>query len=73
VRRECEDKYGHVVHLGIGMESNEGEVYVKFDRIQGGTNAIRGLNGRWFGGRVLAAQYVVEAVYNINFPKAANV
>jgi RNA-binding protein 39 len=54
------------------MESTEGEVYVKFDRIQGGTNAVRGLNGRWFGGRILAAQYVVEAVYNINFPKAAN-
>ena len=93
VREECEDKYGHVVHIGVGMESNEGEVYVKFDRILGGTNAVRGLNGkyadnskethadhhtfllvgRWFGGRILAAQYVVEAVYNINFPKAANV
>lgn len=73
VKGECEDKYGHVVHIGLGLENNEGEVFIKFDRVQGGQNAINGLNGRYFGGRMISAQYVVEAVYHINFPKAANV
>ena len=73
VKEECEEKYGHVVHIGLSMENNDGEIYVKFDRIQGGENAIRGLNGRYFGGEMISAQYVVEAVYNINFPKSANV
>lgn len=73
VRLECEDKYGHVVHIGLALDSNEGEIYVKFDRVQGGENAIRGLNGRWFGGRMITAQFVVEAVYLMNFPKSGNV
>ena len=73
VKSECEDKYGHVVHIGLGLENNDGEIYIKFDRVQGGENAIRGLNGRWFGGRMISAQFVVEAVYHMNFPKAANV
>ncbi|KAI7542692.1 hypothetical protein KC316_g15271 [Hortaea werneckii] len=73
VRLECEDKYGHVVHIGLALDNNDGEIYIKFDRVQGGENAIRGLNGRYFGGRMITAQYVVDAVYHMNFPKAANV
>ena len=73
VRQECEDKYGHVVHIGLALDNNDGEIYIKFDRVQGGENAIRGLNGRYFGGRMITAQYVVDAVYHMNFPKATNV
>lgn len=73
VRTECEDKYGHVVHIGLALDNDDGELYVKFDRVQGGENAIRGLNGRFFGGRTISAQYVADAVYNMNFPKAAKV
>ena len=73
VKIECEEKYGKVVHLGLALDNNDGEIYIKFDRVQGGENAFRGLNGRWFGGRQITAQYVVEAVYHMNFPKAANV
>jgi RNA-binding protein 39 len=72
VKQECEDKYGHVVHIAIAPGSTDGEVYVKFDRIQGGENAIKGLQGRLFGGQRITAQYVVDAVYNMNFPKAAS-
>lgn len=73
VKQECEEKYGKVVHIDLALDNNDGEVYVKFDRVQGGENAYKGLNGRWFGGRMLTAQYVVDAVYHMNFPKAANV
>lgn len=72
VKTECEEKYGKVVHIGLALDNNDGEVYIKFDRVQGGENAIRGLNGRWFGGKMITAQYVVDAVYHMNFPKAAN-
>ena len=69
---ECNEKYGKVKHIGIALNSDEGEVYIKFADKQGGLNAIRGLNGRYFGGRVLSATYVADAFYNSNFPKAAN-
>lgn len=72
MREECDDKYGKVVHLGLALDNNDGEVYVKFDRVQGGENAVKGLNGRWFGGRQLTASYVVDAVYSMIFPKAPN-
>ncbi len=72
MRLECEEKYGHVVHIGLALDNNDGEIYIKFDRVQGGENAIRGLNGRYFASHMITAQYVVDAVYAMNFPKAAN-
>jgi RNA-binding protein 23/39 len=72
VREECNEQYGIVVHLAIALDSDEGEVYVKFDRVDGGKNAVRGLNGRFFGGQRLTAQYVVDHVYNMMYPAAAN-
>lgn len=72
VRTECNEKYGIVKHVGIDPNSQQGEVYVKFDRIQGGENAYRGLNGRYFDEARINAKYIVDAVYNVMFPKAAN-
>lgn len=60
------------MHIGIALDNNDGEIYIKFDRIQGGENAIRGLNGRYFDGQMISADYVIEAMYNANFPKAKN-
>jgi RNA-binding protein 39 len=73
VKEECNANYGQVVHIGVAPGSTDGEIYVKFDRVQGGENAIKGLNGRFFGGQRITAQYLVDAVYNMNFPQAANV
>ncbi|KAL1302729.1 hypothetical protein AAFC00_003083 [Neodothiora populina] len=71
-RDECTQKYGRVVHIGLFRDSQDGEIYVKFADLAGGDNALKGLNGRYFGGRTLTAQPVVDAVYNMNFPKAAS-
>ena len=68
VSAECEDKYGHVVHLALDPNT-QGDIYVKFDRVQGGDNAIKGLNGRYFGGRMITAQPMVEAIYTTLYPK----
>ncbi|KAI9863307.1 MAG: hypothetical protein M1813_003749 [Trichoglossum hirsutum] len=66
VRAECEEKYGHVVHIALDPNS-QGDIYLKFDRVQGGENAIKGLNGRFFGGRQISATPVVDAVYSSLF------
>ncbi|OCK84271.1 splicing factor, CC1-like protein [Lepidopterella palustris CBS 459.81] len=70
VRTECEAKYGHVVHLAVD-QNTPGDIYVKFDRVQGGENAILGLNGRFFGGRMITAQPVVDKIYSSHFPRAS--
>ncbi|TGJ80437.1 hypothetical protein E0Z10_g8323 [Xylaria hypoxylon] len=63
VRQEAEEKYGHVVHISLDPNS-PGDIYLKFDKVQGGENAIKGLNGRYFGGRMISAAPVVDAVYS---------
>ncbi|KAJ5274515.1 hypothetical protein N7505_003060 [Penicillium chrysogenum] len=68
VRSECEKKYGHVVHISLDA-SSQGDIYLKFDRVQGGENAIKGLNGRYFGGKQITAQPVVDAVYSSLFSR----
>ncbi|OGE52514.1 hypothetical protein PENARI_c010G10327 [Penicillium arizonense] len=68
VRSECEQKYGHVVHISLDPNS-QGDIYLKFDRVQGGENAIKGLNGRFFGGKQITAQPVVDAVYSSLFSR----
>lgn len=68
VRAECEEKYGHVVHISLDPNS-QGDIYLKFDRVQGGENAIKGLNGRFFGGKQISAQPVVDAVYSSLFSR----
>ena len=61
---------GKAVRIAVDANS-EGEIYVKFADVSGGDKAVKGLNGRFFGGRTLTAQFIVDAVYNMNFPKAA--
>ncbi|RBR19451.1 uncharacterized protein FIESC28_05606 [Fusarium coffeatum] len=68
VRQEAESKYGHVVHISVDPNS-KGDIYLKFDKVQGGENAIKGLNGRYFGGRMIDASPVVDAVYSSLFSR----
>jgi RNA-binding protein 39 len=68
VRQEAESKYGHVVHISADPNS-KGDIYLKFDKVQGGENAIKGLNGRYFGGRMIDASPVVDAVYSSLFSR----
>ena len=70
VRNECEEKFGHVVHIALDPTS-QGDIYLKFDRVQGGENAIKGLNGRFFGGRIITAQPVVDKIYSSLFSRAS--
>jgi len=69
VRDEAENRYGHVVHISVDPNSR-GDIYLKFDKVQGGENAIKGLNGRYFGGRMIDASPVVDAVYSSLFSRS---
>ena len=69
VKAECEAKYGHVVHIALDPNT-KGDIYIKFEKVQGGENAIKGLNGRFFGGRTISAQPLVDAVYSSLFARA---
>ncbi|KAI1810021.1 hypothetical protein GGS20DRAFT_595194 [Poronia punctata] len=68
VRQEAEEKYGRVVHISLDPNS-QGDIFLKFDKVQGGENAIKGLNGRYFGGRMISAAPVVDAVYSSLFSR----
>ncbi|KAL2038983.1 hypothetical protein N7G274_008323 [Stereocaulon virgatum] len=70
VRAECTEKYGKVVHIALDPNT-AGDIYLKFDRVTGGENAIKGLNGRFFGGRQISAQPVVDAVYSSLFSRTS--
>jgi len=65
VKTECDTKYGKVLHLAL--DENAGDIYVKFERVEAGGKAMKGLNGRYFGGRMITAQPMVDAVYSSLF------
>jgi RNA-binding protein 39 len=50
--------------------NSQGDIYLKFDTVQGGENAIKGLNGRYFGGRMISATPMVDAVYSTMFSRS---
>ncbi|CAK4032120.1 RNA-binding rsd1 [Lecanosticta acicola] len=72
IEEECNATYGKVVHVGIPPDGDQGQVYIKFAELKGGEKALRGLNGRYFDGKMVTADTMVEAVYNMNFPQAKN-
>lgn len=65
IRKECEQKYGPVFHCAL--DPNNGDVYIKFHRVESGEKALQGLNGRFFAGRTITAQPMVDAVYSSLF------
>ncbi|KAF9512887.1 hypothetical protein BS47DRAFT_1393771 [Hydnum rufescens UP504] len=61
VKGECASKYGPVVNIKVIRES-QGEIYVQFDTVESSAKAYGGLNGRWFGGKLVSASYISDAI-----------
>ncbi|KAK0198350.1 hypothetical protein F5146DRAFT_1019244 [Armillaria mellea] len=61
VKGECDSKYGKVHAIKVEKES-QGEIYVKFDVVDSARKAIQGLNGRWFGGKQVSANFISDAI-----------
>jgi len=70
VSEEC-SKYGKVVHCFVDKYS-EGHVYLKFDSIVSSSAAGKAINGRFFAGKQIAAEYITVDAYNVKFPESAS-
>lgn len=77
VKKECETSYGKVAFLKVEpysavsfwrLNSNEsnrneqGEIYVRFETVDTAAKAIAGLNGRYFGGNTITANFISDAI-----------
>jgi hypothetical protein len=69
VRDEVSTKYGVVKHLVVDKASR-GLVYIMLDSEATALAAKDGLNGRWFGGNRVSAEYVNEKEYKIRHPES---
>ncbi|KAK2461942.1 hypothetical protein APHAL10511_006405 [Amanita phalloides] len=61
VKQECEGQFGKIDAIKVEKDS-QGEIYVKFSTIESAKKAIQGLNGRWFGGKQVAANFISDAI-----------
>ncbi|GAA5927090.1 uncharacterized protein JCM15063_000452 [Sporobolomyces koalae] len=68
VKSECEDKYGKVLTIFVVKES-QGEIYIRFEKVEDAVKATQGLNGRWFGGRQISANHVGDSMFDANVVK----
>lgn len=65
VKGEVESKYGKVGEIFVVKES-AGEIYIRFETIESATQAVAGLNGRWFGGRQIGCSFISDPVFDIS-------
>ncbi|CAO3663947.1 unnamed protein product [Umbelopsis vinacea] len=49
IKDEC-SQYGQILHVNVNDDSL-GEVFLKFESVAAGEQAVKALNGRWFGGK----------------------
>lgn len=62
VKGEVEQKYGRVARIKVDKMS-QGDVYIEFADIDSAERALRGLSGRFFGGKRLQAQFISETLF----------
>eukprot|EP00656_Telonema_subtile_P029688 TRINITY_DN32771_c0_g1_i1.p1 TRINITY_DN32771_c0_g1~~TRINITY_DN32771_c0_g1_i1.p1 ORF type:complete len:175 (-),score=49.65 TRINITY_DN32771_c0_g1_i1:152-676(-) len=65
VSEEC-SRYGAVEHVAVG-KNTPGFVYVRFTDTAGATNAKNTLSGRWFAGKMISVDYLLESSYSTKF------
>ena len=65
VKDEC-SKHGPVSHIHVDKESR-GFVYLRFGSTEGASAARLALHGRWFAGKMIAAEFQFVPVYDKHF------
>ena len=68
VLEECM-RHGPVMHIYVDPFSR-GNVYVKCMTPQVAAAAFNSLNGRFFAGKKIVAQFIAETTYHVKFPAA---
>ena len=73
VANECEEKYGHVVRVTIFEVTDPSiapeeavRIFVEFEDVSSSMKAHASLNGRFFGGRKLVAEFFSLERFNEN-------
>eukprot|EP00088_Acartia_fossae_P024159 TRINITY_DN25121_c0_g2_i1.p1 TRINITY_DN25121_c0_g2~~TRINITY_DN25121_c0_g2_i1.p1 ORF type:complete len:116 (-),score=18.26 TRINITY_DN25121_c0_g2_i1:260-607(-) len=62
IKEECEGKYGEIstvkiIELNNVPESDAVRIFLEFKRVESAIKALVDLNGRYFGGREVAARF----------------
>lgn len=69
VIQECA-KYGGVSHIYVDEISIEGNIYIKCPTIAIATAAMASLNGRYFAGKLIKANFIPIPTYHQKFPES---
>lgn len=69
VKEECESKFGRVLQCVADKINSNGLVYLQFDSIESAAKAQAGLQGRFFAGKQIQANYLAGAVFETNLPR----
>lgn len=71
IKKECETKWGKVLHIKLDPNSKEGEVWVMFEKEAAAEKAMRGLDGRLYNqGHHLRASPISEHIYRSLYGRA---
>lgn len=68
VGEEC-SKFGAVKHISCDKMS-PGFVFVRFETAAAATAAKDSLSGRWFAGKMITSDYLLEGSYGLKFPES---
>jgi RNA-binding protein 23/39 len=60
------------VHLSVDEHSPEGNIYIKCPTISTAMSALNSLNGRYFAGKMIKANYIPLITYHQKFPDSIN-
>jgi len=63
---------GGICHIEVDRTSDEGIVYLKAPSIAIAVECVSNLHGRYFGGRVIKANYIPLQAYSYKFPESTN-
>ncbi len=69
--QEC-SKYGGICHICVDEISIEGNIYIKCPTIAIATSTMAGLNGRYFAGKLIKANFIPINTYHQKFPESMN-
>eukprot|EP00899_Mesostigma_viride_P028498 jgi/Mesvir1/8833/Mv02732-RA.1 len=68
VEEEC-SKYGKILGCHVDKDS-QGFVYLRFERVEDAVKGKEAMHSRWFAGRTLTVDYLVESSFLARFPSS---
>jgi RNA-binding protein 39 len=64
VKEECNSKFGRVLSVNADRENPNGLVYVQFEDVESAVSAQRGLQGRYFAGKMISATFLSPTTFS---------